>query len=59
MRCRCRKECEKVQKSRWNRWYKEVRTVRLSRYLKERGKEKSMIRIARFRLKSEMREERY
>lgn len=45
---------EKIQRSRWNRWYKErMRMMRIPRYLRERGGEERMIRIARFRLGSE------
>lgn len=45
---------EKIQKSRWNK-YKEVRTLGLPKYLNKGRKEESMIRIARFRLGSEIR----
>lgn len=50
---------EKIKKSKWNRWYKKVRTIGLSRYLKERGEEGKIIRVARFRIENEMREGRY
>ena len=50
---------ERIGKSRWNKWYKEIRTVGLPRYLKEKGKEERLVRIARFRLGNEMREGRY
>jgi len=38
----------KVQRSRWNRWYKEVRTMGVPKYLREEGKEGRMSRTARF-----------
>lgn len=50
---------ERVQKSRWNRWYKKAVTLELPRYLRKRGKEESIVRIARFRLESKMKEGRY
>ena len=50
---------ERIEKSRWNKWYKEIRTVGLPRYLKEYGKEERLVRIARFRLGNEMKEGRY
>lgn len=49
---------ERVQKSKWNR-YKEMRVLGIPNYLKEKRKEGRMIRVARFRLESEMREGRY
>lgn len=49
---------ERVQKSKWNR-YKEMRVLGIPKYLKEKRKEGRMIRVARFRLESEMREGRY
>lgn len=42
-----------------NRWYKEVRVLGIPKYLKENRKEGRMIRVARFKLGSEMREGRY
>lgn len=57
------KRFEKMQKSRWNRWYKEpTRRGQLGevpRCLRKKGKERQIIRVARFRLGSEMRERRY
>ncbi|EZA46498.1 hypothetical protein X777_00096 [Ooceraea biroi] len=50
---------ERVQKSRWNKWYKEIGKIGLPRYLREGRKEERMIRIARFRLGNEMREGRF
>jgi len=50
---------ERIQRSRWNRWYKEIRTLGMPRYLKEKWKEERMIRVARFRLGNEMREGKY
>lgn len=50
---------ERVVKSRWNRWYRDIRTVGVPRYLRNNGKEKRLTMIARFRLESEMREGRY
>ncbi|EFN67046.1 hypothetical protein EAG_02771 [Camponotus floridanus] len=50
---------ERVQKSKWNRWYKDGRVLGIPQYLYEKGKEERMIRVARFRLGSEMREGRY
>lgn len=41
---------EKVNKSRWNKWYKEIRIIGLPRYLKEKGKENRLTLIARLRL---------
>lgn len=41
---------ERVNKSRWNKWYKEIRIIGLPRYLKEKGKENRLTLIARFRL---------
>ncbi|XP_011881792.1 PREDICTED: golgin subfamily A member 6-like protein 1 [Vollenhovia emeryi] len=49
----------KIRESRYNKWYKEIRTEGTPRYLKERGKEKRIRAIARFRLGNEMREGRY
>ena len=49
----------RILNSRWNKWYREIRTLGLPRYLKEKGKETRMIRVARFRLGNEMREGRY
>ncbi|EZA50990.1 hypothetical protein X777_10538 [Ooceraea biroi] len=46
----------RIERSRWNRWYRELRTLGIPRYLKKAGKEGRMIRIARFRLGNEMRE---
>jgi len=37
-----RERYNKVQKSRWNRWYKEMR---VSRYLREKGKEERVINM--------------
>lgn len=48
-----------MQKSRWNIWYKEIRVLRVPRYLRKKGKERRMIRMARFKLGSEMRGGRY
>lgn len=39
---------ERIQRSR-NGWYKEIRVLGVPMYLREKGKEKRMIRIARFR----------
>jgi len=50
---------ERIQRSRWNEWYKNIRVLGVPRYLKERGKERRMVRVARFRLGSEMRGGRY
>lgn len=50
---------ERVVKSRWNRWYRDIRTVGVPRYLRNNGKEKRLTMIARFRLENEMREGRY
>lgn len=50
---------ERVQKSRWNVWYKEVRILGAPRYLREKRKERRIIRIARFRLGSKMGGGRY
>lgn len=50
---------EWVVKSRWNRWYRDIRTVGVPRYLRNNGKEKRLTMITRFRLESEMRERRY
>ncbi|EZA62834.1 hypothetical protein X777_01148, partial [Ooceraea biroi] len=49
----------RIERSRWNRCYRELRTLDIPRYLKKAGKEGRMIRIARFRLGNEMREGRY
>ncbi|RLU22724.1 hypothetical protein DMN91_005002 [Ooceraea biroi] len=46
----------RIERSRWNRCYRELRTLDIPRYLKKAGKEGRMIRIARFRLGNEMRE---
>jgi len=35
---------ERVQKSRWNVWYKKVRVLEVPKYLREKGKEGRMIR---------------
>lgn len=39
---------ERIQKSRWNKWYKKLRTLGMPKYLKEVRKEKKMIRAAKF-----------
>lgn len=49
----------KIRESRYNVWYREIAESRRPEYLERRGKEKSMIRIARFRLGNEMRSARY
>lgn len=48
-----------LREARYNRWYREVRTERLPRYLRDKGKEERRIIIARFRLGNEMLEGRY
>lgn len=50
---------ERILRSRSNRWYRELRTIRIPRYLKKRGKEERMMRVARFRLGNEIKEGRY
>lgn len=50
---------ERVGKLRWNKWYKKIRTIGLSRYLKGKEKENRLTLIARFRLGSEIRKGRY
>ncbi|XP_024883228.1 uncharacterized protein LOC112461981 [Temnothorax curvispinosus] len=50
---------ERIRESRYNKWYKEVIESRRPEYLERKGKEQSMIRIARFRLGNEMRSGRY
>ncbi|CAL1671710.1 unnamed protein product [Lasius platythorax] len=49
----------RIKESRYNVWYKEIAESRRPEYLERRGKEKSVIRIARFRLGNEMRSARY
>lgn len=50
---------EWVVKSRWDRWYRDIRTVGVPRYLRNNEKEKRLTMITRSRLESEMREGRY
>lgn len=49
----------RLREGRYNRWYREVRTDGVPRYLEERGKEEKMTRVARYRLGNGMRGERY
>lgn len=46
----------RIDTSRWNKWYKMVRTIEIPKYLREKGKEKRMKRVARFRLGCERRD---
>lgn len=48
-----------IEKSRYNRWYKEVKGVGVPGYLKKGWREGRWQRMARFRLGNEMREGRY
>lgn len=46
----------RIDTSRWNKWYKMVRTIEIPKYLREKGKEERMKRVARFRLGYERRD---
>jgi len=54
-----RERREKIERSKFNRWYKEVKGKGIPEYLKKGWGESRWKRVARFRLGSEMREGRY
>jgi len=54
-----RERREKIERSKFNRWYKEVKGEGIPEYLKKGWGESRWKRVARFRLGSEMREGRY
>lgn len=56
---RGRREEKKIEKSEYNRWYGEIKGEGIPEYLKKGWRENRWRRIARFRLGSEIRENRY
>ena len=52
------KKKKRLRERKFNWWYRVVRTAGVARYLAEQGKEK-MIRVSRYRVRNEMRGERY
>ena len=56
----CRRERkEEIRKSKYNKWYKEIRTPVLPKYLEKGWKEEKWARIARFRLGNGVKEAKY
>lgn len=56
---RGRREDKKIEKSEYNRWYGEIKGEDIPEYLKKDWGENRWRRIARFRLRSEIKENRY
>lgn len=56
---RARKKWEKIGELKYNEWYKNVKEKSIPDYLRKGWRENRWKKIARFRLRCEMRERRY